>query len=672
MFPKTLPGITIGRICHIYLEAASVRETENALSLRRNLKIMKRIFTFFILLATAALTAQNNECADAIEIFPATGCDAVTGTFSGSTLSGGVPVCATGASQDVWYRFTATAAMMEITLFGTAGVSNGFEVYEDNCAGNRIICRNVNNAAGSGESAMFNDFAIGTTYYIRVFNAYTAPTSNTFSICLREYPAPANDDCADAIAVTPGATCVELPFTMSGATLDGPASTGTCSPNPSQDVWFSFVATAEMMRVWASGNSAISTGIQIYQDSCDGPLFACRNVNGQGQGETVLSNNFVIGTTYFVRVVNEFATPLTTANFQICIQEYSAPVNDDCAAATVLTPTQACVMQPFTLSGATLDGSPSTWCSPNPSQDVWFSFVATDQMMRIVITGEQSISVGFQLYENSCNGPLFGCLNSNGQGMGESLLGNTFTIGQTYYIRVVNEFSTPLSVAALNICLQGYPAPANDDCADAIALTPASTCTFSPQSFSGSTLDGPTSAWCSPNPSQDVWFSFTATSASMQVYLAADPGISSGIQLYEGSCTGTMLGCQNAGGQGQAETLSVSNLVVGELYFVRVVNEYSTSLSISGFDICVLDPSLATVGFNSHNLSIYPNPSADSVSISLPPGLSAIATFYNAMGMKVMECDATGVVDVRSLAGGIYQVAITAEGKTATARFVKL
>ncbi len=483
-------------------------------------------------------TSQNDECANAIELFPSQSCDAVTGTFSGSTLSGSVPVCASGASQDVWYWFTATSQMMGVTLFGTAGVSNGFEVYESSCAGNRIICRNANNASGSAESTMFNDFTIGTAYYIRVFNAFTAPTANTFSICLREYPAPANDNCADAIALVPGPTCDQVTFSFSGATLDGPAATGSCSPNPSQDVWFSFVATQAMMRIAISGDSTVSTGFQVYTESCDGTLFACRNVNGQGAGE--------------------------------------------------------------------------------------------------------------------------------------NLLANTFVIGQTYLIRVVNEYVTPLSTATMTICVQEYPAPANDDCADAIALTPSATCSPVNYTFSGSTLDGPAATGtCSPNPSQDTWFSFVATSTAMQFYVQADPTISSGIQVFTGSCNGPLLACRNATGQGQSETLSMTTLAIGETYFVRVVNEFSTPLTISAFSICLTDPTLSLIDQESFKFAIYPNPAGDKVRLSLPEGVSGSAEFFDLTGRKVLSADAGQEISVSAFPNGIYTVKVTSEGRSATTRLIK-
>lgn len=499
---------------------------------------MKLFLPILCLVFACSLTAQNDACTDAIEIFPSSTCQAVSGSFSGATISGDVPICADGASQDVWYKFTATQQMMGITLFGTAGVSNGFEVYAESCAGNRIVCRNVNNATGSGENIQINSFTIGTVYYIRVFNAFSAPTTNTFSLCLQDFAPPANDNCAAAIALTPAATCNPTNFTLSGATLDGPTPVGSCSPNPSQDVWFSFTATTQMTGVSVSGSNQISVGLQLYQDNCNGALFACRNVNGASGGETILLNTFTIGQTYLVRVVNEYATPLSTADFSICVQEYPAPANDLCANAIPLQVNQSCVS---TVAG-----------------------------------------------------------------------------------------------------------------------------------FSGATLDGPVSTpTCNPNPSQDIWYSFTATNATMTVTIFGAAGVSNAFELYAGSCSGTFVGCRNANGESQGETLTFTTLSPGTVYYIRVVNAYATPLSTANFGICVIDANLAIPEQDRLPVTLYPNPANEFVTISLDNGANGHASFFNMLGMKVLEIDTQQPVDVRHLPSGIYLVNVDSQGKNGSIRFIK-
>lgn len=413
---------------------------------------MKKIYLLVIsFFCVTSVHSQNDLCENAIALTPGSTCVTTQGSFSGSTISSPLPNCANSASQDVWYSFMATDKMMGITLFGTAGISNGFQVYESSCSGAVVICSNTNNASGSGESILYNNFTVGVTYLIRVFNAFSNPTSNSISLCVVGYPAPANDNCASAIPLATDLACAPTTVTLSGATLDGSLFT-SCSPNPSQDVWFSFVATDEVMSIALSGSSTISNGFEVYQNSCAGNLMVCRNVNGNGSGEFLSWSSLIIGETYYIRVLNEFPTP-TTVSFTICVQNYPAPANDECLNAITIPVNSTCIPNTVAMSGATLDGPTSASCSPNPSQDVWYKFTATNASLTVTISLISDISNGFQVYQNGCDGTMLICRNNNGNGQGETFTFNGYVVGQEYYIRVLNEYSTPLTTSSFNVCV---------------------------------------------------------------------------------------------------------------------------------------------------------------------------------------------------------------------------
>ena len=281
--------------------------------------IGKLLSLMMLLFCTSFIYSQNDSCANAIVLTPSSICNSVQGTFAGSTITDAAPGCAADASQDVWYSFVATEKTMGIVLFGTSGISNGFEVFTNACGGSTFICRNANNASGSGESLLYNNFEIGTTYFIRVFNAFTTTSINTFSICVQSYPPPANDNCSNAITLQPNGACTTTTVVLSGSTLDGVSSIFACSPNPSQDVWYKFTATNTSMTVTLSAAVDVSNGYQVYDGGCNGVLVYCRNANGNGSGETFTYNNYTLGNEYYVRVVNEYSTPITTSSFNICV-----------------------------------------------------------------------------------------------------------------------------------------------------------------------------------------------------------------------------------------------------------------------------------------------------------------------------------------------------------------
>lgn len=89
---------------------------------------MERILRLFFILFLGIVSgwSQNDECANAIELTPANTCNAVSGSFNGATRTTPQPTCATTASQDVWYRFTATQATMSITVVPAGGLNVAF------------------------------------------------------------------------------------------------------------------------------------------------------------------------------------------------------------------------------------------------------------------------------------------------------------------------------------------------------------------------------------------------------------------------------------------------------------------------------------------------------------------------------------------------------------------
>ncbi|WP_286707645.1 hypothetical protein, partial [Flavobacterium sp. 38-13] len=67
----------------------------------------------------------------------------------------------------------------------------------------------------------------------------------------------ANDECVNAIQLTPGTVCTTTSGTFNGATLSRTAP--SCAVNSSQDVWYRFTATEQTMSVNLSRVSTNST-----------------------------------------------------------------------------------------------------------------------------------------------------------------------------------------------------------------------------------------------------------------------------------------------------------------------------------------------------------------------------------------------------------------------------
>ncbi len=137
-------------------------------------------------------------------------------------------------------------------------------------------------------------------------------------------------------------------------------------------------------------------------------------------------------------------------------------------------------------------------------------------------------------------------------------------------------------------------APANDDCAGATSLSvyAGSTCAGSTiGNVLGATNSGLTS--CNGTANNDVWYKFVATSAHFHnISVTGSADFDAVIDLRVGpSCPGTNVMCSDISGIGCTELLSMENLVVGQTYYVRVYDYYSSAPTTTDFTICITAPS---------------------------------------------------------------------------------
>src|SRR5690606_5827709 len=124
-----------------------------------------------------------------------------------------------------------------------------------------------------------------------------------------------------------------LSATLAGATASNVSDNG--AGTPSDDVWFSFVATHTTHRFSMLNRVGDETDLvhEIMSGTCDG--LASMNISDP---ETSTVNGFVVGNTYYIRVFSYWAAAAQTTTFDICIGTPPLPpVNDFCAGAIAVT-----------------------------------------------------------------------------------------------------------------------------------------------------------------------------------------------------------------------------------------------------------------------------------------------------------------------------------------------
>lgn len=163
------------------------------------------------------------------------------------------------------------------------------------------------------------------------------------------------------------------------------------------------------------------------------------------------------------------------------------------------------------------------------------------------------------------------------------------------------------------------PAPVNDECGGAIALTPANTCTPVSGTTAGATRSLPDleCAGYTGTADDDVWYSFTATTPGGEIHAAPADELDVVIQLYSGVCGGfSPMDCADGALLGGEEVLAYSGLTVGTTYYYRVYGYYLGQQCDGFFTTCVTqDLSTGVSAVVASPVRLRPNPAEGQVTI---------------------------------------------------------
>ena len=141
------------------------------------------------------------------------------------------------------------------------------------------------------------------------------------------------------------------------------------------------------------------------------------------------------------------------------------PANDNCEGATVATvnTADACdIVTPGTILAATPSGVPAGSCGGDPDDDVWFEFVAQDevQIISLINIAGGTFNLDHAVYEGNC-GNLTELYCSDGT----SSVTPQLVVGNTYYIRVFS-FGSVDETTSFDLCIRR--APTNIICDNAV------------------------------------------------------------------------------------------------------------------------------------------------------------------------------------------------------------
>ncbi len=261
-----------------------------------------------IMFKSAPPAPTNDECATAVTLTVNSdlNCGTVTPGYTiGATDSGTVPdPCYGTADDDVWYKFTATAATHKISLLNVQSVGSNaddtdtyFQVFSGGCGAlSSIYCSDP-------PSGVVTGLTVGETYWVRVYSYGDTGSHQSFDICVGTFPPPpVNDDCFGALTAT------TFPYDYNQ--VDGAGSTNnagmitSCSNEMNDGTWFTFVGDGDTFNITVTmpAGSDFDPQIGVYSGSCS--ALSCEDTvddGGQGGTETV-SIPTLAGNTYYVNV----------------------------------------------------------------------------------------------------------------------------------------------------------------------------------------------------------------------------------------------------------------------------------------------------------------------------------------------------------------------------------
>jgi hypothetical protein len=222
--------------------------------------------------------------------------------------------------------------------------------------------------------------------------------------------------------------------------------------------------------------------------------------------------------------------------------------------------------------------------------------------------------------------------------------------------------------------------PANDDCINAIALTPGGV--FGDNDIVGTNAAatasaGETAPGCASYLGGDVWYSAVVpASGSLTFELNTNVGgITDGAgAVYSGTCGSlVLLGCNDSASSDPNDQplVTVTNRNPGEVLYFRVW-EYSND-AFGTFKVSAYDASLSSGSFNNANFSAYPNPVKDVLNISYTTEISSVRVI-NMIGQEVLSKNINATssqVDMSQLSAGTYIVNVTVGDAIKTLKVVK-
>ena len=197
-----------------------------------------------------------------------------TGTSVGATQTLSAQYLCGTADDDVWYKFTSTAASLDFSVSrGTMG-DLVWELYNSSLVSLGVI----DNYSTSPETASLTNSTVGGVYYIRVYSyGSTVGVRGTFTICITTPTQPPSNDNASG-AITLIVNDPYIPGTNAGATSSSTAPTPSGPAYYGADIWYKVVVpTNGTIQIHTSALVLTDVVIEVYSGTASALTYITYN-----------------------------------------------------------------------------------------------------------------------------------------------------------------------------------------------------------------------------------------------------------------------------------------------------------------------------------------------------------------------------------------------------------
>ncbi len=232
-------------------------------------------------------------------------------------------------------------------------------------------------------------------------------------------PAPANDDCTEAIVVS------ESGLYVSSSVGAGGIGESVCGFNYTNDVWHSFVPKTTGVYSISLCGSSFDTMLAVYNE-CGGTELVCNDDFCGLQSEVTI--NLAVGNTYLIRIAGFDGR---TDDYTLTINRMSPPPNDDCRDAIAVVDGV-----PYSDSTVFATGSYESCCSFGDTADVWHSYTPPSTGLATISLRDSTFDATLAVFDG-CGGSELAC-NNDISSSGNTQLEITMAVvgAQTYLVRI--------------------------------------------------------------------------------------------------------------------------------------------------------------------------------------------------------------------------------------------